>query len=273
MLGNDFYFAHIRKYVAVFGTLFNDIYISRDGNVNSPLQGIKVPISYGPHEKTLARLEGDPSLNKPVSIVLPRMSFEITSFTYAPQRKLATTAYKSKSEAGVTGKTLLKQYTPVPYDIGFTLSIMVKNAEDGTRIVEQILPYFTPEFTPTVNLIPEMDVKVDVPVVLTDVSLDDQYEGNFEERRAIIWTLNFVMKAYIYGPIRGGAAGKGNVITFAKVNVRDSASGNIDSTVTVQPGLTAEGKPTSDINETIDRNSISVTDDFGFITEIKHIYE
>lgn len=270
MLNSDFYFGHIRKYVALFGTLFNDIVIVRDGG-DVAQQAMKVPISYGPRDKTLARIEADPTLTKMPSIVLPRMSFEITSFTYAPQRKLSTVGMKTKRESG-SNSTMLKQYNPVPYDIGFELSIMAKNAEDATKIVEQILPFFTPDFTPTIRLIPDMDIDVDIPIVLQNVRYEDQYEGNFEQRRAIIWTLDFSMKAYIYGPIRGGVNGgrSGKIINLATVNIYDwgKDANTLTSSVTVQPGLTANGQPTSDINQTIDKNLINVTDDFGFITTV-----
>lgn len=266
MLGRDFYFASFKKYVAVFGTLFNDIHIYRSATGQTDQQ-IKVPISYGPREKTLARLEADPTLNRPVAIVLPRMSFEIASVRYAPERKLATTYFKSKKD---TTGVVNTQYVPVPYDIDFTLSVMAKNAEDATKIVEQIIPFFTPDFTPTVHIIPEMDVSLDIPVILNGVSVDDQYEGNFEERRAIIWTLQFTMKAYIFGPIKGPLGGGSGrpVIKIATVNERD-VSNNIMTTVHVQPGLTANGQPTTNISDTIPYLDIEADDNFGYIVTIE----
>lgn len=266
MLGNDFYFALFRKYVAVFGTLFNDIYIYRSAAGQTDQQ-MKVPISYGPREKTLARLEADPNLNRPTAIVLPRMSFEITNIRYAPERKLQTTHFKTKKSADGTVNT---QYMPVPYDLDFTLSVMAKNAEDATKIVEQILPFFTPDFTPTVHLIPEMSISLDVPVVLNNVMVDDQYEGNFEERRAIIWTLQFTMKAYIFGPIKGPLGGVNGrpVIKIATVNERDMAN-NIYTTVQVRPGLTANGEPTANLSESIHYLDIDADDNFGYIVTIE----
>lgn len=266
MLGNDFYFALFRKYVAVFGTLFNNIHIFRSepGYAN---QEIKVPISYGPKEKTLARLEGDPNLNRPAAIVLPRMSFEIAGVRYAPERKVVSTNFKTYKDAqGVVNS----QYVPVPYDIDFTLSVMAKNAEDATKIVEQILPFFTPDFTPTVHLVPEMEIKMDVPIVLQNVSVDDQYEGDFEQRRAIVWTLQFVLKGYIFGPIRGPQGGNSArpVIKIATVNVRDLAN-NVMETVTVKPGLTIDGKPTTVDAESIPYLDINADDDFGYIVTVE----
>ena len=266
MLGNDFYFGLFRKYVAVFGTLFNNIYIYRS-EAGTATQQIKVPISYGPKEKTLARLEGDPNLNRPAAIVLPRMSFEISGVRYAPERKLPSTYFKSYKDASGAINT---QYLPVPYDIDFTLSIMAKNAEDATKIVEQILPFFTPDFTPTVHLVPEMQIKMDVPVILQTVNVDDQYEGNFEQRRAIVWTLQFVMKGYIFGPVRGpqGNGAARPVIKIATVNMRDMAN-NIMETITVKPGLTANGQPTTSEADTIPYLDINADDDFGYIVTIE----
>lgn len=266
MLGNDYYFGLFRKYVAVFGTLFNNIYIYRS-EAGTATQQIKVPISYGPKEKTLARLEGDPNLNRPAAIVLPRMSFEISGVRYAPERKLPSTYFKSYKDASGAINT---QYLPVPYDIDFTLSIMAKNAEDATKIVEQILPFFTPDFTPTVHLVPEMQIKMDVPVILQTVNVDDQYEGNFEQRRAIVWTLQFVMKGYIFGPVRGpqGNGAARPVIKIATVNMRDMAN-NIMETITVKPGLTANGQPTTSEADTIPYLDINADDDFGYIVTIE----
>lgn len=267
MLGNDFYFGLFRKYVAVFGTLFNNIYIYRS-EAGTATQQIKVPISYGPKEKTLARLEGDPNLNRPAAIVLPRMSFEISGVRYAPERKLPSTYFKTHRDSlGATNT----QYVPVPYDIDFTLSIMAKNAEDATKIVEQILPFFTPDFTPTVHLVPEMQIKMDVPVILQTVNVDDQYEGNFEQRRAIVWTLQFVMKGYIFGPIRGpqGNGRERPVIKIATVNMRDFVSGSTMETMVVKPGLTANGQPTTSESDTIPYLDINADDDFGYIVTIE----
>lgn len=197
-------FSHnvLRKYVVLFGTLFNNIYVTRDNAAGQHVETIKVPLSYGPKEKFLARLEGDPTLTNQVAMVLPRMSFEMVNFIYDAERKRNTL---NRSWIGSTNDSVASyQYVPVPYNITFRLSIMVKNAIDGTKIVEQILPYFTPAWTPTVNLIPEMGTAgtYDIPIVLNDISCEDTYEGDFIQRRAIIWTLEFTMKAYVFGPTK-----------------------------------------------------------------------
>lgn len=269
MFGNKFYHGSIRKYVTLFGTLFNDIEIDRVASDNSVYQTIKVPIAYGPKEKVLARLDQDPNLNRKYAVLLPRMSFELTNINYASERKLPT-INRNVNTTAATSKSLLYQYNPVPYDFMFTLSIMVKNAEDGTRILEQILPYFTPEWTPTINLIPEMGINMDIPVVLLDVVSQDTYEGNFEDRRSLIWTLNFLLKGYIFGPVR-----KTGIITLANTNFYDAtlyddidtAPGNAEllEGFDITPGLTANGQPTSNSSLSIDRDEIAANDNYGYI--------
>ena len=245
MLGHNFYHQHIRKYVAMFGTLFNDIYIQRDDT-----EVLKVPITYGPREKFLARLD-DPDFRNQ-AITLPRMSFEITSMNYDAARKL-NKATKLQYPA-TSNNSRLQAYNPIPYNINFELSIMVKNAEDGARIVEQILPFFTPDFTPSVILDSSMDLRYDVPLILEGHSIEDTYEGSFETRRALIHTLQFTMKAYILGPVTEAA-----VIKFANTNLYtpdtvDGASANssleIVERVDTQPGLTTTGTPATRIATT-----------------------
>lgn len=261
MFGHTFYHGLIKKYVTLFGTLFNDVYINvpDDADINE-IRTIKVPISYGPREKVLARLTADPNLNRQPAIVLPRMSFEMGNVSYAPDRKLNTINRRYTTDATSTSK-LKYVYNPVPYDITFSLSIMVKNAEDGTRIVEQILPFFTPEWTTTVELIPEMDIIVDVPLILTSIDVQDDYEGDFEKRRAIIWTLSFTMKAYMYGPVR-----KSGVIKFANTNMFSALSANTQlMNVDIRPGLTANGTPTANSAESVGVAYINPDDNYGFI--------
>ncbi len=199
MFNQTFYHKTLRKNVILFGTLFNDIYINRVNNSGVTIDTLKVPISYGPKEKTLARVNQDPDLNKPFQTVLPRMAFEMTGMSYDNQRKLPTIRRHQAKEVTVAGKkdTLKYIYNPVPYNISFSLYIMVRNAEDGTRIVEQILPYFAPEWTATVNLIDEMDIALDIPTIINNVGITDTYEGSVQESRTIIWTLNFTMKTYL----------------------------------------------------------------------------
>lgn len=271
MFARTFYNGTIRKYIILFGTMFNNIYINRtaDDEVdNNYTQTLKIPLSYGPREKFLARVSGDPDLERPFAMVLPRISFEITSMSYAPERKLATINRVVKSN-GAEGATIKYAYNPVPYDIQLELNIMVKNAEDGTKILEQILPYFTPEWTNTINLIPELDVKLDIPIILNGVSYSDTYEGDFISRRAIIWTLNFTLKGYLFGPVKTGT-----LINLANTALYTSiAANNAEVAVTVYPGLTANGEPTSDPALTVPIGEITADDNFGFIQEFSGVFK
>ena len=266
-----FYFSSIRKYVILFGTLFNNIKITRTDNTGKVTSLMKVPIGYGPKDKMLTRVIQDPSIDRQAAIQLPIMSFEITGFDYDGDRKRQTVHRIASLDASSPDKNKY-QYSPVPYNIGFSLSIYVKNAEDGTKIVEQILPYFTPDWTTTVNLIPEMDVKLDIPLFLNRVSTDDTYTGDFKDRRALLWNLDFTMKGYLFGPVK-----KSGVIKYIDVNmyvpaVEDllSGVGNSDpvATVAIQPGLLANGSPTTNSSLSIPVNQIKSTDDYGFVIDI-----
>ena len=273
MFGTTFSHDILRKYVILFGTLFNNIYINRYNTDGTPSQTIKVPLSYGPKEKFLARLEGNPTMDNKIAMTVPRISFEMTSFQYDPERKLNTLNRKVKDNK--------RQYQPVPYNITFQLSILVKNADDGTKIVEQILPFFTPEWTASVHLVPDMeDDPWDIPIIMNDISTEDTYEGNFETRRAIVWTLNFTMKGYIFGPTKRIGAGDGTgggIIKYVDVNIRPTANVRIANTtntaatetVHVYPGLTANGEPTSNAANSIDWTLINADDNYGFIHEFE----
>ena len=254
------YFSHglIRKYVIVFGSMFNDLTIQRY-NGTTRVQTLAVPIAYGPKQKFLVRLETDPNLDREIAISLPRLGFELTGISYDPIRKLNST---QKNSYVFSDKTLLKtQYTPVPYNIDFTLSIMVKNADDGTQILEQILPYFKPEWNIAVNLVPEMNISMDIPTVLNSVSLQDAYDGDFMSRRVLMWDLNFTMKGYLYGPISNSG-----VITRTQVDLYANTASNTprSSRLVVVPGLLANNAPTTNSAASISRNLIDADDDYGF---------
>jgi len=272
MFGRTWNHDSLRKYIIVFGTVFNDIYINRLSNTGEVLQTLKVPLTYGPKDKILSRLEQSPRLDNQVGIILPRISFEMTTMEYDPTRKLNTLNKLTKQSAVAgTDDEVKYQYQPVPYDMQFEMNILVKNAEDGTRIVEQIVPYFTPAFTVSVNVVPEVDGPRDIPIVLNSISSQDQYEGNFEQRRALIWTLNFTLKGWLYGPSK-----KSKLIKHAETVFRfpeDVATGNTNSTantivVTSRPGLTANGQPTTNTALSISYEDIISTDDYAIINTI-----
>ena len=200
MLGQQFYHETIRKVVVAFGTMFNDIHLVRKNNDGDIIQTMKVPLAYGPRQKFLVRLREDADLTKQVAVTLPRIGFEITGLSYDPARKL-NRVQQFRKVKGTTTKQLDVQYMPVPYNVDFELYILSKQSDDALQIVEQILPYFQPDYTVTINDNTDMGIKRDVPVILNSVGYEDDYEGDFTARRSIIYTLGFTSKFYLYGPV------------------------------------------------------------------------
>jgi hypothetical protein len=203
MLGTYYYHEIIRRTVIAFGTLFNDIYVRHKDSAGDSISEMKVPLAYGPMQKFLARLEQQPELNKPVAMTLPRLSFEMTSIQYDPTRKSNVT----QTFRTCDGNNIKKVFLPVPYNIGFQLNLMTKLQDDALQVVEQILPYFQPSYNLTVDLIDSIGEKRDLPVVLDNVSFTDDYEGDFSTRRILIYTFNFTVKTYLFGPIADSTEG------------------------------------------------------------------
>ena len=200
MLGQQFYHETIRNVVVAFGTVFNNIQLVRKDNDGTIQQTMKVPLAYGPRQKFLVRLAEDPDLTKKIAVTLPRIGFEITGLTYDPARKLNRVQKFKKVKTGKSN-TLDSQFMPVPYNIGFQLYILSKQSDDALQIIEQILPFFQPDYTLTINDMTDMGIKRDVPVILNSISYEDDYDGDFAERRSIIYTLDFTAKFYLYGPV------------------------------------------------------------------------
>ena len=197
MLGTYYYHEIIRKTIISFGSLFNQLNIKHSDANNSTFSDIKVPLAYGPVQKFLARLEQQPDLNKSIQMTLPRMSFEMTSINYDATRKVGVTQTFKASD----GTNLKRVFMPIPYNIGFELNILTKLNDDALQIVEQILPYFQPSYNVSVDLVSSIGEKRDIPIVLDNISFQDDYEGDFSERRALIYTLSFTAKTYLFGPI------------------------------------------------------------------------
>lgn len=203
MLDNKvFYFASIRKLVIAFGSLFDNIYIQKKADNDYNIQYIKVPFSYGPRQvfTAIKNAELNSGRFSNIESIIPRISFEFNTIAYDSTRKL-NTMHGHMIPIDDRGRTHF-QLTPVPYDISFNLNVYTELLDDSLQIIEQIIPYFTPSFNITINEIPEMNIVRDVPVQLNGVSFSDSYEGDFSDRRTIIWTLDFLCKGHLYPPIR-----------------------------------------------------------------------
>ena len=201
MLGQQFYHETMRKVVVAFGSMFNNINLVRKNSSGAVVQSMKVPLAYGPKQKWLTRLSEDPNLNKKVAVTLPRIGFEMQNIAYDPSRKLNTVQKLKTVDKSVDGKTMSSQFMPVPYNVDFELVILAKNSDDALQIVEQILPYFQPDYTVTINDNSDMGQTRDVPIILNGVSYSDEYEGDYATRRAIMYTLSFTAKFMLYGPV------------------------------------------------------------------------
>ena len=225
MLGTYFYHEILRKTVIGFGTLFNNINIRHKDASGTNFSVLKVPLAYGPMQKFLARIQQQPDLDREIAITLPRLSFEMQGLQYDPTRKTGIAQTFLSTGSGKAKKV----YMPVPYNIGFELSIMAKLSDDALQILEQIIPYFQPSFNITVNLISSIGEKKDIPIVLESINYSDQYEGGFDSRRVIIYTLSFTAKTYLFGPVADDPAG-----LIKKVDVDYYGSTNIKTAKRVQ---------------------------------------
>jgi hypothetical protein len=262
-----FYNEILRRTIIGFGTLFNNLTIKATNASDSVVSVTKVPLAYGPTQKFLARLEQSPDLNKSTAMTLPRMSFEFTGLTYDPSRKVTTTQTFVVKDPN-TGEETKKGFMPVPYNMQFELSIMCKLNDDALQIVEQILPYFQPAYNLTVELVEGIKEKRDVPVVLENITMEDNYTGDFKERRVLLYTLRFTAKTYMYGPVSSATR---DIIKVAKVNYisGDSKSTTRDITYTATPraikDYTGEVATTTSEDITI-TNKVFTVDDASVLT-------
>ena len=248
MLGNrQFYHETVRNIIVGFGTLFNDIHVVRKNNSGVVTQSMKVPLAYGPKQKWLARIDQDAGLDSKVAITLPRMGFEIQNLTYDPARKLnRVQKFKKVKSSASNSNKLDTQFMPVPYNLNIQLYVMAKNSDDALQMVEQILPYFQPDYTLTIKDMPEMGVARDIPIVLNSINYEDSYKGDYAERRAIMYTLDFTTKFYLYGPVTSS-----KVIKTVQV---DQYTDLPDVSPTREQRYTVTPNPTS----------ADADDDFGF---------
>lgn len=238
MLNQKFYWGTIRKSVIAFGNLFNNIQIDRANSAGEVIQTIKVPLSYAPRQKFLARISALPESGQAnFQTIVPRMAFEMVGIEYDPNRRVSL--LQQNRAVNSTTSTVNSQYAPSPYNVQMNLYVYTKNQDDGLQIIEQILPYFNPDFNLTLNAIPALDIKNDLPILLNNISYEDDYEGEFTTRRAIIWTLSFTLKLNFFGPInRQSIIRTTTVSTFSNVNLSNQQS---RYTVTVDPTTAVRG--------------------------------
>ena len=248
MFGQHFYHKQIRNAVIAFGTIFNNINIRRTDSSGNPLQVIRVPLSYAPKEKFIARLDQQADLtgdDSKVAITLPRMSFDVTGYAYDPSRKLnKNQKYSVAKNASGDEKRVYSQYSPVPYDVNFELNVFTATSDDGLQVIEQILPYFQPDYTVTMIMDRSyMDTKRDIPFILESVDYEDSYTGALTDKRRIIYTLKFTAKIYLYGPITSSAIIREvSVDSYTKMS---SESPSRSQRVTVTPNPTGADKDDS----------------------------
>ena len=261
-IANYFYNETTRKYVALFGTVFNQIKIERKDNAGNLVQSMIVPLSYAPFQKVLSRLTQDPDLlnSTKSAISLPRMSFEITNMQYDSTRKLASSLKMRKELKAETNSARNFVYAATPYNIDFSLYIMTKYSEDAVKILEQILPFFTPDWTVSAFLIPDLD-SFDLPIILNSVTTEDLYEGDYAERQTILYTLNFTLKGYFFGPEKTK-----KVIKFVDAGFATTTLANtqFEESVNVYPVILA--------NNSIGWSDIEFNDDWTINTDINSPY-
>ena len=259
MLGTYFYHEIIRKTIISFGTLFNDIYIrhlAKDGTVSDES---KVGLSYGPMQKFLAKIQQQEDSTKSIAITLPRMSFEMTDISYDSTRKAGVTQTFKASD----GTNLKKVFMPVPYNIGFELNIFSKLNDDALQIIEQILPFFQPSFNLSVDLVSSIGEKRDIPIVLDSINFQDDYEGSFETRRALIYTLRFTAKTYLFGPIADSTEGLIRKVQVDMYSSTNTQTARREMRYTTTPDA-LEDKNSDGVINSVDDALLGPSDDFGF---------
>lgn len=262
MLNNSpFYRQSIKRHAVAFMSLFTDIAVQRFDANNALLQTVKVPIAYGPREKYVELLRANPDLDRPVGITMPRMACEITSLSYDQTRKFNSTKMLSTYSANTPSDSAFT-FVPIPVDIGWRLSVMTRTSDDANQIVEQILPFFSPEWVNRVRLIDELGIEFNIPVIFLSAQINDNYDNSpNQSRRILTWTMNFKMKGYLIGPPNTSA-----LIKIAQINISDQSNTTMFQ-VTTTPGMTANGQPTTNPADSVNPLTIKFDDDWAFATD------
>tara|TARA_A100001035_G_scaffold197147_1_gene158006 strand:- start:410 stop:1216 length:807 start_codon:yes stop_codon:yes gene_type:complete len=251
MFGTHFYNEGLRKLTIAFGQLFNNVIIQNTSSTGAVTKRIRVPLAYAPKEKFLVRLEQQANLkdDREVAVTLPRLGFEITGLQYDASRKINKMQKLRRVKTSEEGKKLNFNYAPVPYNISFSLYSFTATAENGLQIIEQILPFFQPEYTVTMNVVPELSMKRDIPIILNNVNYEDTYSGDFTTRRAVIYTLSFTAKTYLFGPMTNQGVIK---------TVQSDLGADTNAPLTREERIVITPNPTT----------ADADDDFGFTTTI-----
>ena len=248
-----FYNEILRRTIIAFGTLFNGITIKQEGSE------VRVPLAYDPTQKFLARLTQTPDLNKATAITLPRMSFEFTGLTYDPSRKVTTTQQFTVKDP-TDGTESKKAYMPVPYNMQFELALMCKLNDDALQITEQILPYFQPSYNVSVNLVGSINEKRDIPIILENITMQDDYEGDFETRRVLLYTLRFTAKTYMFGPVTSATDDIVKKVRVSYLSGTDTTNTTRDLTYTVTPRAVKsyDGPVVTTLNEDVNLTEVEI---------------
>lgn len=259
--GKYFYHQHIRKAIIAFGTLFNNIQIRRTNTSGEVTQSLFVPLSYAPKQKFIDRIREAPDLEPgraTFAVTLPRIGFEITNFNYDPSRKLTVRQnVRAIDDTGATNTGMRYSFVSTPYNMGIGMSVFAKNQEDGLQIIEQILPYFNPDFNVTINNVPELGVKNDLQIILDNVSYQDDWEGGFDKRLSVIWDLSFTVKLNMYGYVRDA--------NYIKKVIQ-----NIYAVRDITPDT--EGQVGTRITTEVDPSTALPTDAYDYIQDFDAIY-
>lgn len=268
MFGHStFYHASIKKTIALVGTLFNDVRIERESSDGVAAQLVRVPLYHGPREKYLARLEGDPNLDQKQVVRLPAISFELVGLRYDADRKLSSLGRVHTRAASPSGVDYSASFrNPVPYEAQFSVSVLANSEEDAAKVLEPILPFFTPAWHVTVKMLDDApEVKTDVYVNMGAIQYQDVYEGRFEKRRAVVWQFDLTVKTYFYGPVS-----EAKVIKIASVPLYAStdATRRVE-TITVRPGLTANGEPTTVLADSVPVSQIEEFDPWDYVITVE----
>lgn len=275
MFGLVYYHQLTRSYVASFGTLFNDIYVQRLDTDGNRVQLLKIPIAYGPKEKWMRARVEQPDFDKQVGSQFPRISFELTGMTRDTERQI--TPHQKLGALHPDKDSLYSQFVAIPYNLRFTLYVMATNADDAVQIIEQIIPFFPPDWNLSTTPVDEMGYQDDTQVILdADLGLEDDYTGDIIDTRIMTWTLQFTMRTKFYGPVKRQGLIKRTQVDFL---IPEAASGEItaedmeraprSSRIVITPGLTANGEPTEDRTLSIPYSQIQATDDWGFADTVE----